>query len=393
MSICSAVCSALFLVLLVFSTHDVLCDELPDIQSDSTEALLSILKNFNGKRNHITGADGKKDARNYITKSFKEYGLQVWSEREMIGGSLLNENIIGMIRSTRTGTADDKIVVVGAHYDTAKNTNGVDDNGSGVTALLEVAKIIGKARCQVKNTIFFVAFDFEERTKECNITDWTFGFDCGSISFVRNMTSYLKKTGGTMAGAIVLETMLNHNSSAGSQSLPFGFEYLLPKAYNEVKNDEFRGNFLVVIGRRESDKKLLSLIPKYFSNDSDYRVQPVICPINGRPSLTLNYRHYSDLYRSDHFAFWESKASYSALMLGDTANFRGYMQYCYHRECDDLSHVKEDDLQFLQRSINAVIKTVLDLSEVVSCNDQNHGMEISFNLLLMLVSLCGMFAM
>ena len=49
-------------------------------------------------------------------------------------------------------------------------------------------------------------------------------------------------------------------------------------------------------------------------------------------------------------------------MLTDTANFRGYMQQCYHKECDDISHVKEDDLEFLRRSINAVIKTVLDLS-------------------------------
>ena len=76
---------------------------------------------------------------------------------------------------------------------------------------------VGKARCQVTNTIFFVAFDFEEWSVECNIASWPFQFDCGSNSFVRNITSYLKKTGGTMAGAIVLETMLNHNSSAGIQ--------------------------------------------------------------------------------------------------------------------------------------------------------------------------------
>jgi hypothetical protein len=87
-------------------------------------------------------------------------------------------------------------------------------------------------------------------------------------------------------------------------------------------------------------------------------------PINGRPSLFPGYKYYGDLYRSDHYSFWETDASYSSLMLGDTADFRGYMQQCYHQLCDDLSHVKEDDLKFLQRSINAVIKTVLDLSEV-----------------------------
>ena len=75
------------------------------------------------------------------------------------------------------------------------------------------------------------------------------------------------------------------------------------------------------------------------------------------------YINYWDLYRSDHYSFWDTDASYSALMLTDTANFRGYMQRCYHKECDDISHVKENNLEFLNRSINAVIKTALDLSE------------------------------
>ena len=40
------------------------------------------------------------------------------------------------------------------------------------------------------------------------------------------------------------------------------------------------------------------------------------------------------------------------------------MQRCYDQECDDTSHIRENNLEFLQRSINATIKTVLDLSEV-----------------------------
>ena len=48
-----------------------------------------------------------------------------------------------MLRGKHTGTADDGIVIVGAHYDTTSRTRGVDDNGSGVTALLQAAKQIG----------------------------------------------------------------------------------------------------------------------------------------------------------------------------------------------------------------------------------------------------------
>ena len=62
-----------------------LSDTLPDIHSDSTSALLSILKKFEGTRNHVTNPDGKKDARNYIIETFQKYNLHVWTERAQIG--------------------------------------------------------------------------------------------------------------------------------------------------------------------------------------------------------------------------------------------------------------------------------------------------------------------
>jgi hypothetical protein len=38
----------------------------------------------------------------------------------------------------------------------------------------------------------------------------------------------------------------------------------MPDVYKKVKDDSMRGNFLAVTGRKESDKKLLSLIAKHF---------------------------------------------------------------------------------------------------------------------------------
>ena len=171
--------------------------------------------------------------------------------------------------------------------------------------------------------------------------------------------------------------------------------------YEEVKNDSFRGNFIAVVGRRESDRKLLSLMGKHYNQngkdrkkgrkegrkegrkkgrkegrvlclwllskimvflDSDYRVQLVPIPLSGRPTLQPDYKNFVDFYRSDHFQFWNNEVSFSALMITDTANFRGYMDTCYHKKCGDLGQVKDDDLEFLRRTINAVIPSVLDLS-------------------------------
>lgn len=50
-------------------------------------------------------------------------------------------NIIGQLSSRYTGTRDDNIVVIGAHYDSVDTTPGVNDNGSGVTALLQALKL------------------------------------------------------------------------------------------------------------------------------------------------------------------------------------------------------------------------------------------------------------
>ena len=51
-------------------------------------------------------------------------------------------NIVGMIPGTLAGSPDDRLFLIGAHYDTVRNTQGADDNGSGVVALLQVAKQI-----------------------------------------------------------------------------------------------------------------------------------------------------------------------------------------------------------------------------------------------------------
>ena len=50
-------------------------------------------------------------------------------------------NIIGQLSGRYTGSRDDNIVLIGSHYDTVAATPGVDDNGSGITALLQALKL------------------------------------------------------------------------------------------------------------------------------------------------------------------------------------------------------------------------------------------------------------
>ena len=51
---------------------------------------------------------------------------------------------------------------MGAHWDTVPDSPGVDDNGSGVAAILELARALHDGNCTNKYTIILVAFDLEE---------------------------------------------------------------------------------------------------------------------------------------------------------------------------------------------------------------------------------------
>lgn len=79
-------------------------------------------------------------------------------------------NIIGILPGENWGTPDDRPVVLGAHMDTVPGTPGFDDNGSGLAALVEAARVLATCGCSFQHSIFFVAFDLEE------IGDWRLFF-------------------------------------------------------------------------------------------------------------------------------------------------------------------------------------------------------------------------
>jgi hypothetical protein len=120
-------------------------------------------------------------AANYIANKFKEYGLkpmdgsydQEFTHTFPDKGEMQMKNIIGIIPGTDEKLKDSP-VVLSAHYDhlglgwpdvrkgnEGKIHHGADDNASGVSILLEVAKSMAKT-VRPKRTIIFVAFTGEE---------------------------------------------------------------------------------------------------------------------------------------------------------------------------------------------------------------------------------------
>jgi hypothetical protein len=119
----------------------------------------------------------------YIKSKFEEYGLepggdndtyyQTWAQDVLDKKHLKLKNVIGIIPGTDPELKDYP-VVISAHYDhlglgwpdarsnnIGKIHNGADDNASGISVMLELAKSTGKS-LKPARTIIFVAFTAEE---------------------------------------------------------------------------------------------------------------------------------------------------------------------------------------------------------------------------------------
>jgi Zn-dependent M28 family amino/carboxypeptidase len=84
-------------------------------------------------------------------------GLTVSIAVDSISELRQTENIIAEIRGGRTA---DNVVMVGAHLDSVAEGPGINDNGSGSAAILEVAKLIAKSK--PTNTVRFAWWGAEE---------------------------------------------------------------------------------------------------------------------------------------------------------------------------------------------------------------------------------------
>ena len=117
-----------------------------------------------------------------------------------------------------------------------------------------------------------MAFDLEEDQPACPLQGncSCSGSSCGSGHFVQNFSTFLNSSGVGFQGALILETILNHNTTPNSQDMPQSIKKVLPSVYNEISANNFRGDFLAVIGRLANDEGLIKGITNAFKEDGKY---------------------------------------------------------------------------------------------------------------------------
>ena len=87
--------------------------------------------------------------------------------------------------------------------------------------------------------------------------------------------------------------------------------------------------------------------------------------LSGRPK-TWNqniWNAYKIYFRSDHYRFWNAEPSLPAILVTDSMNFRGYMQQCYHEECDNISHVTSEMMSFLGQTADSLVEVATNMTK------------------------------
>ena len=180
----------------------------------------------------------------------------------------------------------DESIVVGAHYDTVSGSPGANDNGTGVAALLELARRL--AGHPLRRTVRFVAFVNEEppffQTPQM-----------GSVVYA----SAARARGDRIAGMLSLETMGYYSSAPGSQQYP---SPELAGLYPDV------GDFISFV-TNEASRPLLESASRAFVASTRVPLKGAALP-EALPGTGW----------SDHWSFWQ--AGYQAIMVTDTAPWR-----------------------------------------------------------------------
>jgi Zn-dependent M28 family amino/carboxypeptidase len=216
------------------------------------------------------------------------------------------------IEAELRGTGDaGRIIVLGAHYDTAGGLPGANDNGSGVAACLRLARVFSGH--SAKNTIRWVFFTNEE-------PPYFQGPAMGSIVYAKRCHERKEH----VAGMLSLETIGYYSDEPGSQSYPIGFHPGYPD----------RGNFLGFVANFRSAALLRSALRSFRSATS--------LPAVGAAAPAS----IPGIGWSDHWSFWQF--GYKAVMLTDTAPYR----YPYYHSAQDTP--EKLDYERLARAVTGI---------------------------------------
>jgi Zn-dependent M28 family amino/carboxypeptidase len=260
--------------------------ELPPLTTEETEiargikAHVQMLAGEIGERN-FWHYEKLEQAAAYIEHTFRKLDFEP-ARQEYVAYQKTFANIEIESRGT---SKPDEIIVVGAHYDSVRNAPGANDNGSGVAAMLEIARLLKDKK--LPRTIRYVAFVNEEPPFfQTN--------DMGSVVYAKRCKERAEK----VVAMLTPETIGYYRDEKGSQKYPS----ILSMFYPNV------GNFIAFVGESGAEKLVTRCV-------GSFRSHTKFPSVGGAAPASIEGVGWSD-----HWSF--SRQGYPALMITDTAPFR-----------------------------------------------------------------------
>jgi Zn-dependent M28 family amino/carboxypeptidase len=268
------------------------------------------------REHNLRRYDELENAARYIEATLASYGYSVGRQEFFFDDNAVRN--IDVVIEPHADISDPEVIVVGAHYDSVVGSPGANDNGSGVAAVIELARLLRDRAGTGSRRIRLVLFVNEEppyfKTE-----------DMGSLHYARALVERKER----VVAMYSLETIGFYSSAPASQRYPAPFNLIFPD----------RGDFVAFVSTPYARALVWETIRSFRSHTpfpSIGGVAPDIVP---------------GIDWSDHWSF--AQQGFPALMITDTAPFR-YPHY--HQPTDTPDKVDSEKLARVVKGIERVIR-------------------------------------
>jgi hypothetical protein len=278
-----------------------------------------------GERNmwHYTQLN---EAADFIDDSFSRAGLHPRRDSYDLHGQAchnIEAEIPGRPQGAVVSSPPPSIILIGAHYDSVFGSPGANDNGTGVAAMLALARRFAARKAE--HTLRFVAFVNEE-------PPYFLSDEMGSFIYAGRC----KARGDRISAMISLETIGYFSDAPNSQTYPApGLGIFYPKVGNFI-------GFVSDVHSRALLRRAIALFRKHSKIPSEGAALPAFIP---------------GVSWSDQRSFWRN--GYSGIMVTDTAPFR-YPHY--HSSGDTPDKLDYDRFTLVVSGMEKVIEDLDKLS-------------------------------
>jgi hypothetical protein len=268
------------------------------------------------REHNIRHYDELEKTARYIEATLASYGYSLGRQEFVVDGHTVRN--VDVVIEPHADITDPGVIVVGAHYDSVVGSPGANDNGSGVAAVIELARLLRDLNGIAERRVRLVLFVNEEppyfKTE-----------DMGSLHYARALAEQKEK----VVAMYSLETIGFYTSASASQRYPAPFSLIFPD----------RGDFVAFVGTPFSRALVWETIRSFRSHTpfpSIGGVAPDIVP---------------GIDWSDHWSF--EQFNFPAMMVTDTAPFR-YPHY--HQLTDTPDKIDVESLARVVKGMERVIR-------------------------------------